>query len=153
MTGSPAIFERFFRAGWADVDFNAHMRNTAFIDKAGDVRMMYFESAGFPMREFQRQNIGPVLRGDHAEYFREIRLMEEMRITQECAGLSDDGRKWRIRNQIYRVDGILAASVTSSGGWLHLVERKLVAPPEKLHAAMLALPRTPDFEILKSSKS
>ena len=48
-------FERTAIAGWGDMDFNAHMRNTAFLDKAADVRMMFFAEHGFPMEEFLRR--------------------------------------------------------------------------------------------------
>jgi acyl-CoA thioester hydrolase len=36
------VFTRSFQIGWGDMDFNAHMRNTAFLDRAADGRMMYF---------------------------------------------------------------------------------------------------------------
>lgn len=30
-----------FHVRWGDMDFNAHMRNTAYLDISADVRMMY----------------------------------------------------------------------------------------------------------------
>ena len=36
------MFEKQVLAGWADMDSNGHMRNTAFLDKSADVRMMFF---------------------------------------------------------------------------------------------------------------
>ena len=147
-TPSPAIFERTFRAGWADMDFNGHMRNTAYLDRVSDTRMLYFHSSGFTAAEFARIGFGPVLKTDRLEYFREVRLMDEMRITLQCAGMSEDGRKWRLRNEIYRMDGTLSVRVTSDGGWLNLAERKLMPPPPALFDCMQALTRTPDFELL-----
>jgi acyl-CoA thioester hydrolase len=41
--------------------------------------------------------------------------------------------------------------VTSAGGWLHLTERKLIAPPAALLTAMNVLERTSDFVVLPSS--
>jgi acyl-CoA thioester hydrolase len=35
-------------AGWGDMDFNAHMKNTAFLDKSADVRMMFFSERDLP---------------------------------------------------------------------------------------------------------
>jgi acyl-CoA thioester hydrolase len=32
-----------------DMDFNRHMRNTAYLDKSADVRMLFFAEHGFPM--------------------------------------------------------------------------------------------------------
>lgn len=133
------------------MDFNSHMRNTAFLDKSADVRMMFFSEHNFPMEEFIRRRIGPVIRRDELEYFREIRLLEEMRVTLVIAGLADDGSRFHLRNEFWRADGQLAATVTSAGGWLDLSLRRLVVAPEGLLAAMRALPRTADFQVLPSS--
>lgn len=43
------MYERTLMAGWGDMDFNSHMRNTAYLDKSADLRMMYFADRGFPM--------------------------------------------------------------------------------------------------------
>jgi len=139
------MFEKRLVAGWGDMDFNSHMRNTAFLDKSADVRMMFFSEHDFPMEEFIRRKIGPVIRRDELEYFREIQLLEEMRVTLVIAGLADDGSRFHLRNEFWRADGQLAATVTSAGGWLDLSLRRLVVAPEGLLAAMRALPRTEDF--------
>jgi len=145
------MFEKRLVAGWGDMDFNSHMRNTAFLDKSADVRMMFFSEHNFPMEEFIRRKIGPVIRRDELEYFREIQLLEEMRVTLVIAGLADDGSRFHLRNEFWRADGQLAATVTSAGGWLDLSLRRLVVAPEGLLAAMRALPRTEDFQVLASS--
>lgn len=146
------MFERRFAAGWGDMDFNAHMRNTAFLDRSGDVRMMFFAENGFPMDEFMRRKLGPVIMKDELEYFRELRLLDEFRVTLCVAGLADDGSRFRLRNEFWRPTGDqLVARVTSSGGWLDLDARKLVAPPDELLAAIRLLPRSDDFASLASS--
>jgi len=123
------MFEKRLVAGWGDMDFNSHMRNTAFLDKSADVRMMFFSENGFPMAEFVRRRIGPVIMKDEIEYFKEIRLLEELRVTLASAGLAEDGSRFLIRNEFWRADETLAAKVTSAGGWLDLSLRKLVVPP------------------------
>jgi acyl-CoA thioester hydrolase len=145
------MYEKRLYAGWGDMDFNSHMRNTAFLDKAADVRMMFFAENGFPVEEFHRLRFGPVIRKDELEYFREIRLMEEMRVKLVSAGLSADGSRFLIRNEFWRLDGELAATVTSAGGWLDQVKRKLVAPPDGLLAAMKSLDRAEGFQELTSA--
>ncbi|HZN04369.1 MAG TPA: thioesterase family protein, partial [Candidatus Polarisedimenticolia bacterium] len=93
------MFEKRLVAGWGDMDFNSHMRNTAFLDKSADVRMMFFSENGFPMEEFLRRRIGPVIRRDELEYFKEVRLLEELRVTLVMAGLAEDGSRFLIRNE------------------------------------------------------
>ena len=145
------MFEKQLVAGWGDMDFNSHMRNTAFLDKSADVRMMFFSANGFSMDEFIRRQIGPVIRKDELEYFKEIRLLEEVRVTLAIAGLAEDGSRFLMRNEFWRADETLAARVTSAGGWLDLAVRKLVAPPQGLLAALRSLPHTQDFQRLSSS--
>ena len=145
------MFERLLTAGWGDMDFNSHMRNTAFLDKAADVRMMFFSEHGFPMDEFIRRRIGPVVMKDEVEYFREVRLLEQMRVALAIAGLADDGSRFLLRNEFRRADGKPAATVTSAGGWLDLAGRKLVAPPDALLSALRSLSRSEDFRVLPSS--
>lgn len=144
-------FERAFVAGWGDMDFNSHMRNTAYLDKAADVRMMFLAAQGIPVDELLRLRIGPVVMKDEMAYFREVRLMESLRVTYLCAGLSDDTSRFRVRNEFWRSDGQLAASLTSTGGWMNLESRKIVIPPEPMQVAVRALVRTDDFAVLPSS--
>jgi acyl-CoA thioester hydrolase len=150
---SPALqrFERAFVAGWGDMDFNAHMRNTSFLDRSADVRMMFFADQGFPMEEFVRRRLGPVIRSDEIQYFKELRLLEPFRVTLGVAGLSDDGSRFLFRNEFWRTDDTRAAVVTSAGGWLDLQHRKLVPPPEALLSALRSLTQTDDFQVLAPS--
>ena len=138
------MFETRLMAGWGDMDFNSHMRNTAYLDKAADVRMVFFAANGFPMSEFQRLNIGPVIFKDELEYFKEVNLLEELTVTLELGGLTEDGGRFLITNDFYRADGSLAARVTSRGGWLDRAARRLTPPPPKLLAALQSLARTGD---------
>ena len=116
-------FSRSFYVRWADLDFNGHMRNTAYLDVCGDVRMMYFRDAGFPVSEFERLRFGPVILRDDLEYFAEMRLLEEFDVSLALAGLSADAKRFRLRNEFSR-SGQRIARVTSSGGWLNLDTRR-----------------------------
>jgi acyl-CoA thioester hydrolase len=145
------MYSKTLFASWADMDFNTHMKNTAFLDKAADVRMMFFAENGFPVGEFARLRLGPVVMKDEVEYRKEVGLLQEITVTLAIAGHSEDGSRFLLRNEILRPDGTLCARVTSAGGWLDLATRKLVAPPEALHRAMKSLPQTGDFTVLPSS--
>jgi len=142
---------REMMAGWADMDFNGHMKNTAFLDKSADSRMMFFAERGFPMAEFVRLRLGPVIMKDEVAYFREVALLETIRVDLALAGLAADGSRFTLQNEIFRHDGRLAARVVSTGGWLDLGARKLVAPPPALLAALEGLDRTPEFVAHPSS--
>ena len=145
------MYSKTLFAGWGDMDFNAHMRNTAFLDKSADVRMMFFSENGFSMEDFSRLNLGPVVMKDEVEYKKEVGLLQEVEVTLAIAGLSPDGSRFIMRNEIFRPDGKLCARITSAGGWLDLSARKLVAPPDALLAALQSLAQTSDYTSLSSS--
>jgi len=146
------VHERKLMAGWRDIDTNSHMGNTAYLDKAVDVRMMYFADCGFPMSEFVRLRLGPVVMRDEVDYYREFRLLDEMTVSFGLAGLSPDGSRMMLRNDIFR-DGKLAARVTTTAGWLDLANRKLVCPPAKVLQAMRNLGRSEDYKDLPNISS
>ena len=145
------IYEKTFHVGWANVDFNGHLGNTSFLDLAVDVRMFFFAENGFPVHEFQRLRFGPVIMKDEITYFKEMFMLDKIRITLQSAGISENATRFRIRNEFYREDGKLAASLTTNGGWLSFETRKLIVPPKSLALAMKNLSRTVDFEIFESN--
>lgn len=145
------MYSKVLYAGWADMDFNSHMRNTAYLDKVADVRQMFLIENGFPVEEFLRLKIGPVIMRDELEYFKEVGLQQKITVTYALAGHAADGSRFLLRHEILRPDGALSARVTSTGGWLNLVERRLIAPPGELLAVMNRLERTADFAVLPSS--
>ena len=154
---SPLFQDRYakqFLAGWGMMDFNGHLANTAYLDLAADVRMSFFAEHGFPPTEFRRLGIGPVIRKEELEYFREVGLHDMVTVTHAALGLSADASRFLIENEIWSAGGERAAVIRSSGGWLDLRARKLVVPPQALVDAMKHVPRTADFiELPPSSKA
>ena len=142
MAGS---YAKTFHAGWGTMDFNGHMANTAYLDLAADVRMAFFSEHGFPPAEFRRLAVGPVMQKDELEYFREVGLHEEVTVTYAVLAMSADGSRFVIENEIWGASGERAARVRSTGGWLDLLERRLVAPPDALFTAFGKVPRAADF--------
>lgn len=145
------IFERKYVVGWTDVDPNGHLANTSYLGFAVNTRVAFFAENGFAPQDFVRHQVGPVLKSETAEYFREIMMLEQVRVTIKNGGNSKDWSRFRVVNNFYRTDGTHAARVVSIGGWLSLKERKLIEPPEGLQTAWMRLVRTEDFEDLKSS--
>lgn len=149
MTGEP--FRISTLAGWADMDANAHMANFAYLNKCVDARMGFFKQHGFPVTEFAKRRIGPVVRRDELEYHREIGLLEPITVTLALAGMAEDGSRFRLVNEIVKSDDKLAARIRSEGGWMDLAARKLIAPPADLLEALRAMPLAAGFETLPSS--
>jgi acyl-CoA thioester hydrolase len=144
-------FQAAFHVAWAHLDANGHMANTAYLDIVVDARFQYFASQGMPPAEFVRLRIGPVVRRDEVDYYRELRLLQPFTVSLLLAGLSEDASRFRIVNELRREDGELVARVTSQGGWLDLEARKLVVAPPKLADALRNLERFEKYEVLESS--
>jgi acyl-CoA thioester hydrolase len=143
-------YAREFLAGWAAMDSNGHMANTAYLDLAADARMAFFAEHGFPPGEFRRLAVGPVIRKDEVEYFREVGLHDTVTVTFAVLAMSADGSRFVVENEILSAAGERAARVRSTGGWLDLRARKLIAPPEALFAALARVPRAPEFSEIAS---
>jgi len=73
------MYSKTLHAGWSDMDFNVHMKNTTCLDKTADVRQMLLAGNGFPVKEFLRLRIGPVVMKDEVEDFKEVRCCKESR--------------------------------------------------------------------------
>jgi acyl-CoA thioester hydrolase len=147
-----ARYAKEFLAGWRTMDFNGHLANTAYLDLAADTRVAFFADHGFPPSEFRRLAIGPVIRKDELEYFREVGLHDTVTITFAVLAMSADGARFNFENEIWLASGDRAATVRSTGGWLDLRARKLVAPPAALLSALRQVPRSPDFAEMSSQR-
>jgi len=142
-------FVQDFRARWADMDFNQHMRNAAFLGCSEETRMRYLDAQGWTMDEFTRRRLGPVVVEDRLTYKKELKLLEPFTVDLALSGISADGRKMRLRNRFTRSsDGALCAVVDSVVLWFDLAARRPVAPPPELRNLWLSLPRTDDFVAL-----
>jgi len=145
MTAFEGRYAKQFIAGWGTMDFNSHMANTAYLNLAADVRMAFFAEHGFPPTEFRRLAIGPVIRKDELEYFREVGLHEAITVTHVVLAMSEDGSRFIVENEFWLASGERAATVRSTGGWLDLRARKLVAPPAALLEAFKRVPRVAEL--------
>ena len=149
MSGQSAHrYAKQFLAGWGAMDFNSHMANTAYLNMAADVRMAFFEEHGFPVAEFQKRGFGPVIRKDELEYFREVHLHQTVTVTLAVAAMRADGTRFVLESELFLPGGDRAATVRSTGGWLDLSARKLMAPPQDLLDVLHQIPRAAHFEAL-----
>jgi len=143
-----APFQCQFRVGWAHVDFNQHMSNTAYLDLAVDTRFMYFESRGVPFSDLMKRQIGPVVLRDELDYSAELKLLDRVTVTLELEGLSADGGQMKLRNEFFRADGKRSARLVSYGLWMNLATRRPTIPPEPMIAALRSLTRTAEYQEL-----
>lgn len=148
MSGS--AFEIRLEVRWDDLDANRHVRNTAFSEYATNARFHLLVAHGFDQARLEQMRFGPVMMREDIGYRRELFFGDVITVRVHADGLSADGSHWRVYQEVLRSDGKEAATLSIQGGWIHLDQRKLVAPPEELAAVLLSLPRTASFEELPS---
>ncbi len=143
------VFHQSFHVRWSDLDPNLHMRHTAYLDVCAATRFSYLENLGFDMRKFSELQVGPVIFSEYIQYKSEVLAGDKVRVNVRISGLSEDGRKWQMHQEIFKEsDGKLAATLDISGAWFSLLKRKLQEPPEILKSKMNELPKTEDFKTL-----
>jgi acyl-CoA thioester hydrolase len=143
-------FRTTFRVGWGDVDGNAHMANTAFLDRAADTRVLFFAEHGFPAARFQADRVGPVIVEDELVYRKELRMLDEFTVDLEALGFSSDGSRFEVRNTFRTPSGEVAAVITSKGVWFDLDKRRPRVPPPELDAVQHQMSRSPTFREIPS---
>jgi len=126
------LYQTDFYARWADMDFNGHMKNTAYLDYAADSRMLFFKENGFPMVKFFELQIGPVVFKDSIEYYKEMFMYQEFTVRLNLKKMSDDGSKFTLVNEFVRPDQKMSAVLTTEACWFSLSKRKPTAPPREL---------------------
>ena len=140
--------EMHIRSRWGEIDSNGHMRNVAYLDISANARMEFFNANGYTLTEFFGAGIGPVVLKDEIEYKREVRLAEDLTVTNELAGMSEDNTRFIFRNQFIKANGKLACKISSLVAFFDITTRKTIAPPENLMRAILSLPRSEDFSTI-----
>ncbi len=141
----PTAYKHTFEIRWADLDPNAHMRHSAYLDYGAQLRIAYFSEYGYPIDRMQRENLGPLLFTEKASYLREIRPNELITVDLALTGLSENRKHWGIRHQIFKSSGELAGNIDCRGAWLDLLKRKVIVMPDALYQLMRGMPRSDDY--------
>lgn len=141
-------FKRTFDVRWADLDPNNHMRHTAYNDYAAHVRLTTLAQLGVSAKKLQEAKMGPVLFTEQINYFKELRPGESFTVDISVLASSQDQRKWKMKHNICKSDGSLAAEVIVTGAWLDLEIRKVKAPPEEIQTMLSKMPKDQNHETL-----
>jgi acyl-CoA thioester hydrolase len=141
-------FELAFRVDWEHLDANLHVANTQYNAFATNARCAFLFSIGYTFSHSAK--IGPVVLQDTISYRRELRLGDSGTVKIQLSGLSLDGARWKVKQDIYKASGELSATIDTLGGWMSLTERKLVKPEGEFVTLFNNLDRSQGFEVLKN---
>ena len=145
-------FKVDFKTRWSDFDANIHMRHTAYNDYCAEARMRYFNKFGITVQDFAKEKVGPILFEENTRFVKEIHMGEDITVNLKIIGLSENGERWKIQNEVFNASGKLSAIITVYGAWLDLVKRKLTTPPLKFKEIFTDAEKTEDFKIIPLKK-
>ncbi|MFO1518791.1 MAG: thioesterase family protein [bacterium] len=146
------LYKKEFQVGWGDLDSNAHMKNTAYLDHSATTRFSYFNANGFSAARFHELQFGPIVFKDEVHFQKELRLLEKFTVSFLLDGMSPDGSLFRIANEILNEKGERSALVLTHGAWFDLRKRKIIPPPQELIDVMKRLKKTPTYLEIERQK-
>lgn len=130
---------------WSQIDANQHMRHSAYADFGAQARLTMMESLGLDLKELLKYNIGPILFREELFFTREVGINEHIKISCELIKSRTDGSRWSMRHEIFRSDGIKAATIIVDGAWIDHEKRKLAPLPAVLLEHFNKAPKSHDY--------
>ncbi|MEW2131210.1 acyl-CoA thioesterase [Streptomyces sp. NPDC005435] len=121
-----------------ETDTQGHLNQAVYLNYAEHARWSLLHAAGISQARLVGRGVGPVALETTIRFRRELLAGEEVDVT--CAFEWTDGKTFRIRQEIRKADGTLAAEVTAVGGLLDLEQRKLVPDPREVFKELAADP-------------
>jgi acyl-CoA thioesterase FadM len=94
-----------YEVRWTDIDANRHVRYSAYIDAAAELRYRFFTDHDLSPEAFDKLGVGPVYTSLTANFFREVRLGETLTITYLLTGLSPQGVRWKVQHDFLKANG------------------------------------------------
>ncbi|MEU2711724.1 acyl-CoA thioesterase [Streptomyces sp. NPDC007205] len=113
-----------------ETDVQGHLNQAVYVNYAEHARWSLLKAAGVTQAELIGQGVGPVSLETTIRYLRELLAGDEVDVT--CAFEWGEGKTFRIRQEVRKTDGTVAAELTAVTGLLDLTERRLVADPGKV---------------------
>lgn len=120
------------------MDTQGHLNWAQYLHYAEQSRWECMAAAGITQDTLLASGIGPAALDVQVKFRRELRGGDEVDVG--CAFLFGDGKTFQVRHDFRRLDGQLAAEITSTNGLIDLAERRLVADPAERLRALAADP-------------
>jgi len=142
------MYFKEFVVKWADIDANGHMRNTAYSEYATHLRFSFFDEKGYDVQKLAAEKIGPIIIKEETTYFREVKLMESIKVTCELTAASPDFLKFNYEQLVFKGNGKRAARLRLEAIWLDIETRKPRTPSQNLQDICQQIPISNNFEWL-----
>ncbi|MFD8804408.1 acyl-CoA thioesterase [Streptomyces sp. NPDC059597] len=113
-----------------ETDTQGHLNQAVYLNYAEHARWSLLQAAGISQARLVGRGVGPVALETTIRFRHELLAGDETDVT--CAFEWSEGKTFRIRQEIRKLDGTLAAEVTAVGGLMDLERRRLVTDPREV---------------------
>ncbi|GGW63627.1 thioesterase [Streptomyces lucensis JCM 4490] len=113
-----------------ETDVQGHVNQAVYLNYAEHARWSLLQESGLSQARLRARGVGPVALETTIRFLRELLAGDEVDVT--CEFEWSGGKTFRIRQEIRRTDGVLAAEISAVGGLMDLDARKLVADPREV---------------------
>jgi acyl-CoA thioester hydrolase len=121
-----------------EIDANGHVAGSVLLQYSQHARWECLRAAGIDQHALLAHGTGPVSLEENIRYHREVRAGDELDVT--CAFVFGDAKTYRIQQELRRTDGVLVAEVSTLGGLLDLINRRLLPDPADRWQALATTP-------------
>lgn len=121
-----------------EIDAQGHVSAVVYQQWAHYSSMECIRNAGARVDELVEKGFGPIDLEVTTRFHRELRVGEEVDVT--CEFEWNSGRTYRIKQEVRKVDGSLAAEVVTLGAVLDLARRRMVPHPAEQIVAVTEHP-------------
>ncbi|MGO4919412.1 acyl-CoA thioesterase [Maribacter spongiicola] len=142
------MYIKDFEVRWSDIDANRHLANSAYVNLMSHTRMAFLIEQGFDQKTMVTYKIGPVAFYEHMYYFKEAFLGNQVKVSLEIMGLSEDGKFFEFHHNFYNDKGENIARCEMMGAWISLESRKLTGLAIELRCKFSDIEKAVSFKVL-----
>ena len=147
------MYIKAFEIRWNDLDANKHLGNSTYVEYMSDTRMGFLTSHGLSLDVFNGYGLGPIVMYERIYYFKEIGLDDNIKVSLEVSGMSEDGRFIKIEHNFYNDEGKNLANAEMLFSWMDLKTRRFGRIPKELLQKIENFPKTKNFKVLTKNET
>ena len=117
---------------WSDLDANRHLANASYMNFTSFARIAFLRDYGVAMQNLAEYGIGPAILHEQFSFFKVAMEGEDIYITVEIGGMSEDGMIYQFIHNLYNQDGVHLCHSELTGVWFSMSKRKMQAPPTEM---------------------
>ncbi len=130
------IYYHKFEVRWSDIDANRHLANSTYVEYCAQTRMAFMTKHKMGVSQLNRWGIGPVILHERYSFFKEIYADQNVVVSLEISGSSEDASIYQFTHKFYLPDGTHCATAEATGVWIDMMLRKTTNPPDDIVEVM-----------------